>query len=293
VFSHSSPAESHDAAVETLYVLIQDFFKQDDKKGDDKWSNLVKSRGKNGVKLNRVYPTFDASIHNLSRTKGGFRPLDHVITDNYVAEHLRMMYGNDAAVEGNLDPNLNIDLYDTLTKEDPDLMDGFFSRKDMLFDYASMAIQEFGYPSGNLSGSIKLKDDILNPIEEAQCEMLGKAFYASNKRKFNSEEEAIDKMKLDALENKRAKARLAKQSTMEDFLLADIVVSPSASKQTDTSSVTQSHDSSRQDIEPSVLPTGDDTETNKTNDSELSHDIDNGKSKLPAKTGDESAAVEI
>jgi hypothetical protein len=42
------------------------------------------------------------------------------------------------------------------------------------------------------SKSIKLKDEILSPVEEAQWEMLGKAFYASNKRKFNSEEEAIE-----------------------------------------------------------------------------------------------------
>jgi hypothetical protein len=76
------------------------------------------------------------------------------------------MYGNDAAVEGDLDPNLNTDLYTTVTKEDPDLMD-FPPQKDMVFDYASLAIQEFGYLSGSLSESIKLKDEILSPVEEA------------------------------------------------------------------------------------------------------------------------------
>jgi hypothetical protein len=290
VFSHSSPKETHDAAVETLYVLIQDFFKHDDKKSDDKWASLAKNRAKNGVKLNKVYPVFDASVHNLSRTKGGFRPLDHVITDNYVAEHLKKMYGNDAAVEGDLDPNLNTDLYATVTKEDPDLMDGFFSRKDMVFDYTSLAIQEFGYPSGNLNESIKLKSEILSPVEEAQCEKLGKAFYASNKRKFISEEEAIDKMKSDALQNKRAKTTLAKQSTMEDFFLAEIVISPCASKHTDTSSVTPGHDGSIKDTKPSELPAGAAGETYKADGFELSGDVDDEERKLPAKENDEVEA---
>jgi hypothetical protein len=86
-----------------------------------------------------------------------------------------------------------------------------------------------------------LKGEILSPVEEAQCKMLGKAFYASNKRKFISEEEAINKMKSDALQNKCAKTKLAKQATMEDFLLTEIVISPCASKHTGTSSVTPGH----------------------------------------------------
>jgi hypothetical protein len=128
-----------------------------------------------------------------------------------------------------------------MIKEDPDLMDDFFSRKDIVFEYTSLAIQEFVCPSRTLSESNKLKDEILNPIEEAQCKMLGEAYYATNKSKFNSEEEAINKMKSDALQNKRAKTKLAKQSTMEDFLFAEIVISPCASKHTDKSSVTPSH----------------------------------------------------
>jgi hypothetical protein len=162
-----------------------------------------------------------------------------------------------------------------------------------VFDYhASLAIQEFGYPSGDLNESIKLKGEILSPVEEAQCEMLGKAFYASNKRKFISEEEAIDKMKSDALQNTRAKTKLAKQSTMEDFLLAEIVISPCASKHTDTSSVTApGRDGSIKDTKPPELPVGGAGETYKADGFELSGDIDDGERKLPTKENDEVEAT--
>jgi hypothetical protein len=128
-------------------------------------------------------------------------------------------------------------------------------------------------------------------MEEAQCEMLGKAFYASNKRKFISEEEAIDKMKSYALQNKRAKTKLAKQSTMEDFLLAEIVISPYASKHTDTSSVTPGHDGSIKDTKPPELPLGGAGETYKADGFELSGDVNDGELKLPTEENDEVEAT--
>jgi hypothetical protein len=129
-------------------------------------------------------------------------------------------------------------------------------------------------------------------VKEAQCEIFGKAFYASNKRKFISEEEAIDKMKSDALQNKRAKTKLARQSTIKDFLLTETVISPYASKHTDTSSVTPGHDGSIKDTRPPPkLPAGGADETYKADGFELSGDIDYGERRLLTKGNDEYGAT--
>jgi hypothetical protein len=77
---------------------------------------------------------------------------------------------------------------------------------------------------------------------------------------------------------------------MEDFFLAEIVISPCASKHTDMSSVTPGHDGSIKDTKPSELPAGAAGETYKADGFELSGDVDDEERKLPAKENDEVEA---
>jgi hypothetical protein len=79
---------------------------------------------------------------------------------------------------------------------------------------------------------------------------------------------------------------------MEDFLLAEIVISPCASKHTNASSVTPSHDGSIKDTKPPELPAGGAGETSKADDSKLSGDIDDKECKLPTKESDRVGATE-
>jgi hypothetical protein len=57
-----------------------------------------------------------------------------IITNNFVAMHLEPMYGKENPA-GGLAEGINMNLYDKMTKEEPDLMDGFFLQKDSVLCY--------------------------------------------------------------------------------------------------------------------------------------------------------------
>ena len=197
-----------------LHDLLQGVLKKYDSRASSKqtFKAINDKLAKKNEVLVKVYPKFDQHLNDVSQTP--YRPLDHVINDKAVREHLMMMYCADDD-----DPNTAKGLYKAFVDDDEQhVIESFFSRSGLLGSFCNMAIKDFGFPNGKINQSVAVAEQTLTGNEIEQATVRGSIAYKDNKRKYASEKDAIEMAKQEMLQDKLSYGKkLKRENTIESY----------------------------------------------------------------------------